>query len=186
MPRPPARHVARTPPWEMSRPQPAFRALGDAGAIAGRVLDIGCGTGEHALLAAELGVDATGVDVSSTALAVATRAAHQRGLTARLLEHDACRLGELGERFDTVLDCGLFHALTRARRTSLIDSLRAVIPPGGHYFILGGWGPHRLDRLTIRNAFTNGWHIDAIEPADVEVNIAPGSLPALLAKLTRT
>jgi cyclopropane fatty-acyl-phospholipid synthase-like methyltransferase len=150
------------------------------------VLDIGCGTGEHVLMAAQFGHDATGVDISSTALTAAKRKADHRGLTGRFLEHDACVLGELGEQFDTVLDCGLFHALTRARRTSLVDSLRSVVQPGGRYLILGGWGPHPLDRLTIRSAFTQGWRIDAIERAVVEVNLQPGSLPALLVKLTRT
>jgi hypothetical protein len=36
------------PPWEIGRPQPALLALAEAGAIHGRVLDMGCGTGEHA------------------------------------------------------------------------------------------------------------------------------------------
>ena len=50
-----------TPPWDIGRPQTVFQ-LADDGAIIGRVLDVGCGTGEHALLAASLGLDAVGVD----------------------------------------------------------------------------------------------------------------------------
>lgn len=153
MPRQLARHDAQTPPWDIGRPQPAFRALAEAGAIRGRVLDIGCGAGEHVLMAAQDGHDATGVDISSTGLTAAKRKADQRGLSARFFEHDVCALGELGEQFDTGLDCGLCHALTRARRASLVGTLRFVIQPGGRYFILGGWEPHRLDRLTIRAAF---------------------------------
>jgi SAM-dependent methyltransferase len=38
-----------TPPWEIGRPQPALAELAEAGALRGRVLDVGCGTGEHAL-----------------------------------------------------------------------------------------------------------------------------------------
>jgi 2-polyprenyl-3-methyl-5-hydroxy-6-metoxy-1,4-benzoquinol methylase len=56
---------AGTPPWDIGRPQPAFLALAEAGALKGRVLDVGCGTGEHALMAAELGLEATGVDVAA-------------------------------------------------------------------------------------------------------------------------
>ena len=41
-----------TPPWDIGRPQPAFLALAEAGALRGRVLDVGCGTGEHTLMAA--------------------------------------------------------------------------------------------------------------------------------------
>ena len=40
---------ATTPPWDIGRPQPAFLALAEASAIQGRVLDVGCGTGEHRL-----------------------------------------------------------------------------------------------------------------------------------------
>ncbi len=39
-------------PWDIGRPQPAFARLADRGLLAGRVLDAGCGTGEHTLLAA--------------------------------------------------------------------------------------------------------------------------------------
>jgi SAM-dependent methyltransferase len=51
-----------TPPWDIGRPQPAFVRLADAGDLRGRVLDVGCGTGEHALLAAVRGLDATVLD----------------------------------------------------------------------------------------------------------------------------
>ena len=62
---------AGSPPWDIGRPQSAFRALAEAGALRGRVLDVGCGTGEHTLMAAALGLDATGVDIAPTALAIA-------------------------------------------------------------------------------------------------------------------
>ena len=46
------------PPWDIGRPQPAIEPL----SFSGRVLDVGCGTDEHALLAASRGLEATGVD----------------------------------------------------------------------------------------------------------------------------
>ncbi len=67
------------PPWDIGRPQPAFLALTDGGAVRGRVLDVGCGTGEHALMSAGLGLDATGVDLASAALHAATEKARDRG-----------------------------------------------------------------------------------------------------------
>src|SRR3954468_1526712 len=100
---------ASPPPWDIGRPQPAFLALVDEGHVTGRVLDAGCGTGEHTLMAAGLGLDATGIDLAATALNVARQKAHDRGLAARFLLHDARRVAELAESYDTVLECGLFH-----------------------------------------------------------------------------
>src|SRR4029453_4840791 len=109
----------------------------NAGAIRGRVLDAGCGTGEHALMAAALGLDAVGVDLAGNALHAPERKAPARGLTARFMRHDARHLADLGETFDTVLDCGLFHLFTEADRATYVDSLRSALPIGGRYFMLG-------------------------------------------------
>jgi cyclopropane fatty-acyl-phospholipid synthase-like methyltransferase len=180
-----------TPPvWDIGRPQPALQALADTGLVRGRVLDIGCGTGEHALMAAGLGLTATGVDLASNALTRARAKAQERGLTAQFLHHDARELSALGEVFDTVLDCGLFHIFTDDR-TALVDSVRSVLVTGGRYFFLGfsdaqadEWGPHRLTRAEIVAAFTRGWRIDAIEPSTIEVTTEPAGIHAWLVSLT--
>ncbi|MFD4501396.1 hypothetical protein [Streptomyces sp. NPDC058457] len=46
-------------PCDIGRHQPVFAALAASGAFRGHVLDAGCGTGEHTLLAARPGLDAT-------------------------------------------------------------------------------------------------------------------------------
>lgn len=179
------------PPWDIGQPQPAFVALADRGAIRGRVLDAGCGTGEHALLAAGLGLDVTGVDLAATALGTAEQKARDRGLAARFLRQDARCLAELGETFDTVLDCGLFHIFDPADRAAYVDSLRSVMVSGGRYFMLGfsdhqpgDWGPHRLTRDEITAAFADGWHIDTLEPATIEVTLDPAGMHAWLLNAT--
>lgn len=182
------------PPWDIGRPQRAFQALADAGVLRGRVLDVGCGTGEHVLMAAGLGLDATGVDLATNALRAAERKAHVRGRTARFLRHDARRLADLGERFDTVLDCGLFHIFNDADRAAYVDSLRSVLATGGRYFMLGfsdrqpgQWARvHKLTREEIEAAFADGWRVDSIEPATIEITTDPAGIRAWLAVITRT
>ena len=131
--------------------------------MVGRVLDVGCGTGEHALLAVSLGHEAVGVDIAPRAIELANAKAAERGLEARFLVLDALRLVELGERFDTVLDCGLFHVLTDEDREHYVRSLTDVVPPGGRYHMLcfsdhqpGDWGPRRVPEEEIRAAFSQG------------------------------
>src|SRR5688500_15452734 len=83
---------ATTPPWDIGRPQPAFAELAAAGALAGPVLDVGCGTGEHVLMAAARGLDAVGIDIAPTAIRLAEAKAEGRGLPARFIVGDACSL----------------------------------------------------------------------------------------------
>src|ERR1700760_3617868 len=97
------------PPWDIGQPQPPFVRLAEKGLLAGRLLDAGCGTGEHTLLAASSGAEAVGVDVSARAIEKARGKAADRGITARFEVADALRLADLGLTFDTVLDSGLFH-----------------------------------------------------------------------------
>jgi cyclopropane fatty-acyl-phospholipid synthase-like methyltransferase len=180
------------PPWDIGRPQPAFVALADVGAIRGRVLDVGCGTGEHVLMSAGLGLDATGVDLAAAAIHAARDKAHNRGLPARFLLQDARQLADLGESFDTVLDCGLFHIFADDDRVTFVESLRSVLPPGGRYFMLcfsdrqpGDWGPRRVTRDEITATFADGWRVDTIEPATIEITTDPEGVRAWLVTLTR-
>jgi SAM-dependent methyltransferase len=186
-----------TPPWDIGRPQPVFQTLANSGALRGRVLDAGCGTGEHTLLAAALGLDATGVDSSPKAIALARDKAAARQLPARFLLADALALDGLNERFDTVLDSGLFHVFDDAERPRYVAALRAVLVSGGSLFLMcfserqpGMVGPRRVTRAEIEASFADGWQIDSIEPAQFAVTerFAPmfgAAADAWLAKIAR-
>jgi cyclopropane fatty-acyl-phospholipid synthase-like methyltransferase len=183
---------AGTPPWDIGRPQLAFLRLAETGALVNPVLDVGCGTGEHVLMASALGLEATGVDTSPTAITRAEGKASERGLTARFLVQDALELGSLGEQFGTVLDCGLFHVFSDEDRTRFAESLSVVMRAGARYHMLcfsdrqpGDWGPRRVSSTEIRDSFTSGWRVESIEPAIIEVTISADGAEAWLATIQR-
>ena len=180
------------PPWDIGRPQPAFDHLGQTGKLVGRVLDAGCGTGEHALMAASLGNEAVGVDASPRAIELAEAKATERGVKARFVVADALRLIDLGEQFDTVLDCGLFHVFDDDDRERYVGSLAEVVPPGGRYHMLcfsdrqpGDWGPRRVTQDEIGGAFSVGWRIQSIEPAVIDLTWDPAGAAAWQVEATR-
>ena len=184
---------AGTPPWDIGRPQPVFLELARGGHLRGRVLDVGCGTGEHALMAADLGLDATGLDAAPAAIRSAERKAGERGLAARFVVRNALEMAALDEEFDTVLDCGLFHIFDDDDRARFVESLRTVMPPGARYHLLcfsdrlpGGCGPRRVSQDEIRASFRDGWQIDSIEGAAIETTRDPIGVPAWHATITRT
>jgi SAM-dependent methyltransferase len=185
-------YAAGTPPWDIGRPQAAFDNLATSGKLVGRVLDVGCGTGEHALMAASLGYEAMGVDLSVRAIELAKTKATARGVEVRFMVADALQLVDLGEQFDTVLDCGLFHVLDDTERECYVASVAEVLPPGARYHMLcfsnlqpGDWGPRRVTQDEIRDSLTAGWTIESIEPAVIELTWDPAGALAWQVSATR-
>ena len=67
-----------------------------------KLLDMGCGTGRHAVLFAEKGIQVTGVDFSSEMLEVARKKAELQGLDIEWVEADATTFGRVAA-FDAAI-----------------------------------------------------------------------------------
>src|SRR3954467_12307652 len=182
------------PPWDIGRPQPRFAALAGTGAFRGRLLDCGCGTGEHALMAAAGGADVVGVDLSAYAIEQARRKAAARDLSVRFEAADALQLPAPSELFDVVIDSGVFHSFDDTDRPRYVASLRRQLRIGGTCYLMcfsdrqpGDWGPRRVREDELRAAFADGWDVK-VEPAVFDINPFDGiaEVQAWFATMRRT
>ncbi|HYZ00272.1 MAG TPA: class I SAM-dependent methyltransferase [Candidatus Binatia bacterium] len=197
-------YLNRTGPWIIGEPQPALLDLERRGWIRGRVLDAGCGSGEHTIFLTRLGYDVVGIDLSGPALEEASANAAGRGVPARFEAADALHL-PADERFDTIIDSALFHIFGDEDRVGYVRSLHGACRPGGVAHVLAlsdagpGLGPQISDRL-IREAFVpdHGWTLESLEPSRYRVMVSaehaerlelephrPADMPAWLARARR-
>jgi SAM-dependent methyltransferase len=188
-------YVGPSPPWDIGRPQPAFVRLAEAGALTGDLLDAGCGTGEHTILAARLHARALGIDISGRAIEMARSKAATQGIDARFEVLDARHIDTMGPAYDTILDSGLFHVFDDEERARYVSALHAVLRPGGRLHLMcfsdrqpGDWGPRRVTEGELRAAFGSGWRIDSLSADRFEINpgLGPTTAEAWRADVIRT
>jgi SAM-dependent methyltransferase len=160
-------YQARTAPWVIGEPQPAIVELERTGVIRGKVLDVGCGAGEHTILLTRLGYNVLGVDYSPTAIEQARENAARKGVDARFDVGDAMNLPDKPV-YDTIIDSALFHIFDDADRPKYVSSLHAACRPGALVHVLAlsdagrGFGPE-VSEAVIRNAFGDGWALEALD-----------------------
>jgi SAM-dependent methyltransferase len=103
-----------------------------------RLLDVGCGAGQLALIAARNGAKATGCDIATNWIEKARARAAAEGLEADFEEGDAESLPYLDAQFDVVTS--LFAAMFAPRPERVAAELVRVCRPGG-LIAMGNWTP---------------------------------------------
>ncbi|MEY7973842.1 class I SAM-dependent methyltransferase [Saccharomonospora xinjiangensis] len=189
--------------WVIGEPQPTIIDLERSGFVRGRVLDAGCGTGEHTIHLTRLGYDVLGIDFSEPAVDLARRNAERHGVSARFQVADMLEPIHT-DYFDTVVDSALFHVFAPADAARYARALHRVCRPGAWVHVLAlaltdepGFGP-RISDTAIREAFTGGWQLDSLDrshyravargEAATQLGVDSGDtvdLPAWLARFRR-
>ena len=103
-----------------------------------RLLDVGCGSGQLALIAAKDGLEVTGVDIATNSVERARARAQSEGLQARFEEGDAEALPFEDSSFDVV--ASLIGAMFAPRPDLVAKELLRVCKPGGT-IAMANWTP---------------------------------------------
>ena len=105
-----ARYQKKDTPWETNRPDSHIVELVRENLLpAGKVLEIGCGTGANAIWLADQGFEVTAIDISATAIQHARRRLESSGGQCVFLEADFIRTPIPNRPFEWVFDRGCFH-----------------------------------------------------------------------------
>ena len=143
-------YASRTAPWVIGEPQPAIVTLERGGWVRRKVLDVGCGTGEHTIYLSALGYDVHGLDSSPRAVEQARANAAARNVEVHFQVADALALGD-DTTYDTVIDSALFHIFDADDRVRYVRSLHSACRPDAlvHVLALSDTGP-ASDRRSAR------------------------------------
>jgi ubiquinone/menaquinone biosynthesis C-methylase UbiE/uncharacterized protein YbaR (Trm112 family) len=125
------------------------RLLDEAIPPGGRVLELGCGTGQLSLFLATADRMVIGADLARASLELGSEAAKRFGVEGVLfVEMDLHRPGVQAEAFDVVVCSGVLHHTPDPRNA--FSAVARLVKPGG-YLVLGLYNafarlPHRLRR----------------------------------------
>ena len=167
-------------PWDTGHVPPELSALveGTDALPAGRVLDIGCGTGTQAMYLAGIGWHVTAIDAVDRPLARARARADAAGVNVDWLKADVAELGALGLEpgFTLAFDRGCFHGLRDGERAAYAAGVTALAAPGASLLMMA-FGPNRVpaapagvEQTEIVARF-DGWDLVSVQP-DTEGEVA--------------
>ena len=144
---------------------------GDGGLLAGRALDVGCGTGTQSVYLAQHGWRVTAIDAVGRPLTRARARADAARVDVEWIKADITELGALGIEPGLTLafDRGCFHGLNDRQRAAYAAGVTALAAPGATLLMMV-FAPSRVPGApagvedTELAARFDGWVLSATEP----------------------
>ena len=176
-------------PWNIETPPDILSRLVDNETIKPcKIIDLGCGTGNYVIYLARKGFEATGIDISASAIDMAKKSAEEKGIKCNFINADV--LGDMIEitgLFDFAYDWEGLHHIFPEDREKYINNVYRLLKPGGQYLSVcfseespqfGGEGKYRktpLDTILyfssedeIRALFKTVFEIEDLKTVNVE------------------
>jgi SAM-dependent methyltransferase len=160
-------------PWDTGQVPEELSALieGPGALPRGRALDIGCGTGTHAVYMARAGWEVTAIDAVPRPLSQARARADAAGVSVDWILGDVARLHKLGltPGFTLIFDRGCFHGLDESQRGAYAAAADGLAASGATLLMLA-FAPSRIptsppgvEQSELVGRFA-GWQLVSAEP----------------------
>ncbi len=122
-------------PWNIDTPPDALVKVVKSGEVkCCRTIDLGCGAGNYAIYLASIGFEVTGIDISPTAIKIASENARKKGIKCNFLVADVVGdLEEVKETFDFAYDWELLHHIFPEKRKKYVENVYRILDPRGKY-----------------------------------------------------
>lgn len=152
-------------PWDKGEASPPLQEYLNRHTVTGRVLVPGCGLGHDVRLLSRLGAEVIGVDLSPTAVHLASMLPKQGNESYAVA--DIFDLSEAySGQFDWVVEHTCLCAISPERRKDYADFVQMVLKPGGNFLAIffrevadydGDGPPHPIDAQEIDTLFGTGF-----------------------------
>jgi len=153
------------------------------------------GDGNNAIYLAKQGFKVTGVDVSAKAISISKQKAREAKVDVTFITLNALNIKNLGKKFDTIIDFGLFHNL-KSDCERYVQALSDVCvskgqflmmcfsDQAGKYSVYPHFYPKPMSKDEIRALFSKKWKIVWIRLGVVKAAQKYGNYSSWLTNMT--
>lgn len=122
-------------PWNFENPPELLTGLVEKNLIKPcKIIDLGCGVGNYIIYLATKGFDATGLDISESAIQIAQNSALGKGIKCNFIVASVMDYSvEISELFDCAYDWEVLHHIFPVDRERYIVNVSKILKPGGQY-----------------------------------------------------